>query len=130
MREALLLNERYSLTAGIDCSDGLSLDASRLAEESKCGVVIDLDAVPISDAARDLAKETSDGRSALDRALGDGEDFELILAAPPDEAEKILAEQPLEIPLTRIGHFIEEVGLWQGDGERRAPLQPKGYEHA
>ena len=28
-------------------------------------------------------------------ALGDGEDFELILAVPPEEARRMLAEQPL-----------------------------------
>ncbi|HEY1786267.1 MAG TPA: thiamine-phosphate kinase, partial [Pirellulales bacterium] len=35
--EALLLADRYQLHAGIDVSDGLSLDLSRLASESGCG---------------------------------------------------------------------------------------------
>ena len=40
--EAIWLNERYELHAGIDVSDGLSLDLSRLAAESGCGAVVEL----------------------------------------------------------------------------------------
>jgi len=38
--EALLLNQRYRLHAGIDCSDGLSLVLWQFCEESRWGVVI------------------------------------------------------------------------------------------
>ena len=44
MGEALLLNERYELHAGIDVSDGLSLDLDHMLEESRCGAVVDVDA--------------------------------------------------------------------------------------
>ena len=65
-----------------------------------------------------------------DHALGDGEDFELVLAVPPQEAERMLAEQPLEVPLTAIGEFVPEPGLWQRKGEGpRQPLAPSGWEH-
>ena len=103
------------------------LDASRLAEESGCGVVIDPQAVPLADAARRLA-ETS-GRAPLQHALGDGEDFELILAVPPEDAQQMLAEQPLAVPLTHVGEFIVEPGLWQQEGDQRTRLPPLGYEH-
>src|SRR5205085_787854 len=56
VREARLLHEKYRLTAGIDISDGLALDASRLAEESRCGAVIYIDQVPTAAAAGDLAE--------------------------------------------------------------------------
>jgi thiamine-monophosphate kinase len=128
--EALLLAERYRLHAGIDVSDGLSIDLAHVAAESGCGVVLDPHAVPIADDARRLAERLADGSTPLDHALGDGEDFELILAVPPGEAEKMLADQPLAIPLTAIGEFIREPGLWQADAAgRRRPLAPKGYQH-
>ena len=60
--------------------------------------MLDLEAVPIADDARRLAAKLADGSTPLDHALGDGEDFELILAVPPDEAEAMLAEQPLALP--------------------------------
>ncbi len=81
-----MLKDRYPLHAGIDVSDGLSLDLWRLAEESGCGAAIDLSKIPIAPAAVELARQSKDGLSALDHALADGEDFELILAVPPDAA--------------------------------------------
>ncbi len=130
VNEALLLNERYELHAGIDVSDGLALDVSRVAAESGCGAVIDLDKIPIARAAHELAAKLNDGTTAVDHALADGEDFELILAVPPESATRMLAEQPLAVPLTRIGEFIEERGLWRIDATgQRATLEPRGYEH-
>jgi thiamine-monophosphate kinase len=128
--EALWLAERYPLHAGIDCSDGLSLDLSRLAAASGCGVLLELARVPIAPAAKIWAAQCNDGRTALDHALGDGEDFELILALPADAAQELVARQPLSCGLTVIGQCIAERGLWQatGPGQRR-PLTPRGFEH-
>jgi thiamine-monophosphate kinase len=128
--ESLLLNERYELHAGIDVSDGLSLDLSRMAEESGCGAMLQLDKIPIADDARRLATQLSDGSTPLDHALGDGEDFELLLAVSPAEARRILADQPLAVPITEIGEMISESGLWQREGNgERIPLKPRGWEH-
>jgi thiamine-monophosphate kinase len=129
--EALLLNDRYTLHAGLDCSDGLSLDLSRIAAESKCGAVIDLDRVPIARAARAQAIDDLGLRdTGLRHALGDGEDFELILAVPPKDAEKMLADQPLDgVKLAEIGEFVREPGLWSRRGDTREKLVPRGFEH-
>jgi len=130
VHEALLLAERYELHAGIDASDGLSLDLAHLAEESGCGALIHTAAVPVAEDARRLAGQRADGCTPLEHALGDGEDFELILAVPPHEAERMLRDQPLRVPLTVIGEFVAEPGLWQADpqGERSA-LVPQGWQH-
>jgi thiamine-monophosphate kinase len=128
VREALLLNERYELHAGIDISDGLALDASRLAAASGCGAALRLEAIPISPDADRLAATT--GRRPIDHALGDGEDFELLLAAAPAVAEQILGDQPIGVPVTVIGHCIVQPGLWRLEGTAsRSPLTPQGYEH-
>lgn len=126
--EALLLNSRYRLHAGLDISDGLALDAARLADASHCGLVLDLQNIPISAAARTIAK-TSRNRP-VDHALGDGEDFELLLTAPADVAAEITDQQPLEIPITDIGVVVAEPGLFQqtGPGDY-APLEPRGWRH-
>ncbi len=126
--EALLLHRQYELHAGMDVSDGLSLDISRMAEASGCGAEIDLERVPIAEAAHRLAQR--DGVSPRDHALADGEDFELILAVPAEVANALLDRQPLSVPLTRIGTFVERPGLWQlQPGGPPLPLEPRGYLH-
>jgi thiamine-monophosphate kinase len=119
VREALLLNERYALHAGADVSDGLSLDLSHICEESRVGAILDAADVPCNAGV------------GLEQALSDGEDFELVLAAPPDEVARMLAEQPLaDVKLTRIGYFTAEPGLKlrNVDGGLRE-LVPRGFEH-
>ncbi len=129
VQEAINLNANYNLHAAIDVSDGLSLDLSRMAEASGVGAVIDVESVPIAAAAHQLAEQTP-GVSAIEHALGDGEDFELILAVSKSEADRMIRDQPLGIPITRIGQFVEQRGLWSRsqDGSRE-PLTPRGYEH-
>ena len=128
--EALRLHAGYDLHAAIDVSDGVAIDLQHIARESRCGALCETSRVPVAEAAGQLAASLDDGSTALDHALGDGEDFELILAVPPDSARRMLSDQPLSVPLTRIGEFIEEPGLWKttADGGRR-PLAAKGFQH-
>lgn len=130
VREALELAERYELHAGIDISDGLSRDLAHIVDESGCGAVLDPASIPISKDAIRLAEQLEDGTTPLDHALADGEDFELILAVPHQDAQRMIADQPLEVPLTAIGAFVDEPGLWQLDNEgKRLFLPTRGFEH-
>lgn len=135
VREALLLAERYPIHAAIDLSDGLAIDLGRLAAESRCGAELDLESIPVSVAAVELSQSEGERTrgTPLDHALGDGEDFELVLAAAPDVARQILADRPLEfvgVPITAIGRCVERGGLWQRDaGGGVSALATRGYEH-
>ena len=81
--------------------------------------------MPIADDARRMAEGTP-----LDHALSDGEDFELILAVEPEQAARMLAEQPLAVALTDIGQFVAEPGLWQTDAQgQQTKLVPRGWQH-
>jgi thiamine-monophosphate kinase len=130
--EALALRVAFQEHAGIDISDGLALDASRLATESGCGAVIYTDSVPISSDAYRLAdQENAADRdaAALQHALSDGQDFELLVAAPPDEAKRILQSQQAGCPITHVGELVAECGLWQQDDSSRRPIKPTGWVH-
>lgn len=126
VREALQLHELVDLHAMIDISDGLAADVSHLCSESQCGAVLHAESIPISEAAR----TTNDGRSPLDHAFSDGEDFELVFALPPEQAQRLLEAQPVPgITCVHIGECIDQ-GLWlEEDGKRRV-LEPHGYVHA
>ncbi|MEM8679912.1 MAG: thiamine-phosphate kinase [Planctomycetota bacterium] len=131
VHEATDLHERYQLHAGMDISDGLLLDLSRMMAASGCGAELRLDQVPISDAAFRLACCVTNPRAAaLEHALSDGEDFELLLTLPPQDAEQLVRDPAVTLSCAIVGQVISEPGLWAVDpkGQRR-PLRPAGYEH-
>lgn len=125
VREALQLHAVADLRAMIDISDGLAADVAHICEESHCGAVLRAETIPMTPEAQHMGDE----RSALEHALGDGEDFELVFAVSPEEAPNLLAEQPIEgITLYHIGECIES-GLWLEEEGKRVEIQPRGYEH-
>lgn len=135
VREALWLAEHAELHAGIDLSDGLSLDLWRLCQASGVGAILDVANVPVSEDAARWAVRLADGSTALDHALSDGEDFELLLAMPREAAERLVKEQPLACRLTIIGECVTgecagKAGLWRREADGSlTPLVPRGYEH-
>lgn len=146
IEEALKLHRLFSLHAGMDISDGLLLDISRLVESSGCGAVLNYEAIPISaDAYRltEYGKQMALGleiphpacawitpqfalRTPLEHALGDGEDYELLLVAPAAEAERILRYEELGVPISKIGEICSAPGLWNTADELLPSL---GWEH-
>jgi thiamine-monophosphate kinase len=125
VREALELHAAADLHAMIDISDGLAADVNHVCLESRCGARIWAEAIPISQDAHRMR----DGRSPLEHALGDGEDFELVAAVAPADAERLLREQPVHgIQLVCIGECVEE-GLWLERNGHVEKLEPLGYVH-
>ncbi|MEI6484928.1 MAG: thiamine-phosphate kinase [Sphingomonadales bacterium] len=104
-------------TAGMDVSDGLLIDADRLARASGVGLAIALDAVP--------AVQAPNLDTMLARVTA-GDDYELLVTLPagtPPPAVKGVA-------LTPIGRVVEGGGLtlsWQG---QPVPTPARlGWEH-
>ena len=106
--EGTWLVGHFKPTAMMDLSDGLAKDLPRLAAASNCGFTIDETVLPLTP-----------GCNAA-QALGDGEDFELLLAIDPAQTDQLLAAWPFEMPLTRIGQLVE-----QGKGQNLTG----GWEH-
>ncbi|MFM7034958.1 MAG: thiamine-phosphate kinase [Planctomycetia bacterium] len=130
-REAAAIRERCRVHAAIDISDGLSLDLDRMMRASGVGCAVRLADIPIHDDATLMSRQPGDGRTPLEHALGDGEDFELLLAMPPDDARSLVAAPPLGLRPAIIGTVTTEPGLVAvaDDGTLRR-LEPKGFLHA
>jgi thiamine-monophosphate kinase len=111
LAEARWLVERVEVTAMMDLSDGVGRDLPRMALRSGVGFRLDGAAVPRSPGA------------SLDEALGDGEDYELLLAVRGGIGEECLEHWARAFPgvaLTRIGEFLP-----QGGGD---PMNPGGWD--
>ncbi len=99
--------------AMMDVSDGLLIDAARMALASGLAVTIDLAAIPLSDAYRMFSGDRVAAATA-------GDDYQLLFAAPEDFATDA----------TRIGAFFTGSGLVLHDAGTPVPLPPSlGYEH-
>ncbi len=104
IREAEWLVSNFKPAAMMDLSDGLSKDLPRLAEASDCGFRLDRGSLPLSSGA------------AVEQAMNDGEDFELLLAMDSSQVPALLGAWPTvfpEVPLTVIGRLVTA-----GEGEK------------
>jgi len=114
--EAQELIRQFRIHAMIDISDGLAADLHHLVTESGVGAKLFADTIPIHSDAVERSKHT--GRTPLQHALGDGEDFELMFAAAPGQG----------IPYPRIGIVVERGFTIVSDGIESA-LEPTGWKH-
>ncbi|MGH2405724.1 MAG: thiamine-phosphate kinase, partial [bacterium] len=129
VREGQALARTRAVHAAMDLSDGLASDIQRLGEESGVGARLDAVALPISSEVRAAAAGL--GIDPLDLALGGGEDFELLAAAPPEvEGGLVQAVAAVGTRLSRIGEVrpaAEGITVRMADGSLR-PLAG-GWDH-
>ncbi len=104
--------ERLAPTAHalMDLSDGIASDAARIAEQSGCRLVVDVDRLPLAprlDEVADVPFWTG------------GEDYELLAALAPDD--------PAAAEFTVVGRCEEGEGVeLRRDG---VPLDASGWDH-
>ena len=111
-------------SAGMDVSDGLVQDLGHLCRASGLGAVIEAALVPLSAPAR------AAGPAWLETCLTGGDDYELLLAVPPDR-ESALRAAAGDVPVTRIGAFHSgppEVMVRAANGKSLA-LTKGGWSH-
>jgi thiamine-monophosphate kinase len=113
--------------AMMDVSDGLVIDAGRLAVASGLRATLSLDAVPVADGVAAVAAPRGVDAAAL--AATGGEDFELLAALPPGRLAEV--RRRCDLPLTVVGELSEgEPGAELRDGAgARVDLERTGWEH-
>lgn len=104
-------------SAAMDVSDGLVQDAGHLARENGLSVTIQAADVPLSEAAR------AAGPNWLETCLTGGDDYEILMAIPPEREQALQRHGVLQTPhgpvsLTRIGTFSATTGSGEQPGVR------------
>ncbi len=116
--------------AAADVSDGLIADAGKVAAASALGVQIDLDALPLSDAAKAwLATVPDQTQARLELASG-GDDYEVVITAPRAHVEALRGACGARgLPLTVIGGITGREGVHVIAGGREVEHGAGGWVH-
>lgn len=113
--------------AMMDVSDGLLLDGKRMAEASRCAMVINLDQLPLS---RAFVAERGQGVASRLFAATGGDDYALLAALPP-ELDPATLSLPSRTRISRIGSLAAgeaSLSLTQA-GEPVELPERLGFEH-
>jgi len=131
IEQAKWFADRFEIHALMDVSDGLAGDLQRLIEASGLGIELLSEAIPVSKEAKKAAQQG--GASALNRALSDGEDFELLFTVPASVAVELLDAWKKRFPdlkLSCIGKVVSERGVRVlSRSGRFTNLDCHGYDH-
>ena len=113
--------------AMMDVSDGLLLDASRMATASRLEARIDLDALPLS---RGFIAERGQDRAHRLFAATAGDDYALLVALQPELDPIASICLPQGTIIARIGGFTAGMGISLHDRAGEVPPPERlGYEH-
>jgi thiamine-monophosphate kinase len=139
LAEGRWLAEQFEVHAMIDLSDGLAGDLRHILTASKVGAELRVEAIPIHrDAVRGglgpavAGEVSSPAVSGLNRALGDGEDYELLFTVAEHDAVRLSDAWRARFPglrLSCIGRITPGSALVLCDRGQVRPLTLHGYEH-
>ncbi|MDD5692170.1 MAG: thiamine-phosphate kinase [Candidatus Omnitrophica bacterium] len=118
LKEARYLVNNFKINSMIDISDGLLQDLSHILEQSSAGAVMYEKLIPLSREAR-----------GVDDALSSGEEFELLLTASRDQANRIIKSSKYRF--TPIGEIMPKAfGLrtinYKNEYSR---IKSRGFKH-
>lgn len=115
--------------ASMDISDGLVIDAGKLANASKVAIRIDAEAVPLSAAGH--SHVAAHGERGLIDLITGGDDYQALFTAPPEVRGAILqAGRASGANVVLIGDVSEGAGVRViGAGGVELPIAQGGHRH-
>jgi thiamine-monophosphate kinase len=122
-RNALAESVRTHAAAAMDVSDGLVGDLAKLCRASAVAAEIDVERVPLSEAARAaVAAEPA----VLATALTGGDDYEIVLTLPPAELASFqAAAHAAGVAVSDIGRIVDgQSARFLRNGKALAFAQP------
>jgi thiamine-monophosphate kinase len=102
--------------AMMDISDGLAMDATRMAQSSQVSLAIDLETLPM-----DLELQQLPHEDALELAIFGGEDYELLFAAPTEAPVKATCIGVVEAGAARV--------YWTRNGQAVELSDDRSFRH-
>jgi thiamine-monophosphate kinase len=122
------LSRQRLATSAIDVSDGLGVDAARLARASRVRLVLEKSQLPASEALRCFASRA--GLDPLELMLSGGDDYELLFTVPAAEQGRLAERAPdFGVLVTRIGRVEEGSGAVLSDGGAERDIAGLGHDH-
>jgi thiamine-monophosphate kinase len=122
----LWLAREQAAQAAIDVSDGLGVDAGRLARASGVRIVIERERLPVAAALAAFARlESAD---PVEWILAGGDDYELLFAS----TERAPLREPRpewEVSITLVGHVEKGDGAILRDSHGDRDISELGYDH-
>jgi len=126
VQEALWLRENASLHAMMDLSDGISSDLGHILRASGVAAELEAEQIPIAQAAQ----SGKAGKTPLERALSDGEDFELLFTLSPDELQRLQNIPDSPVTIFPIGRIVSGQGCVLIDAAgKRTECLASGFVH-
>jgi thiamine-monophosphate kinase len=113
VEEGCWLASGFRIHAMMDLSDGLGMDLPRLAWASGCGFRLDERALPVNPGC------------TVEQAIADGEDYELLFAIAPKDAERMRILWKRRFPRVRL----TEIGELTGRPVAAEKKLRHGYDH-
>jgi len=128
LKESRIIAKFKTGHGGIDISDGLAVDLHKLARESKVGITIYEEKIPIHPAVKEFAKMLRTSPTKF--AFGIGGDWEIIFTIDPNKWGKVKEEfKKKNMKITAIGEVTKkrELKLLTSDGDT-VPLEFRGHK--
>ena len=115
-------------TAAIDVSDGLGVDAGRLASASGVRVVLERNRLPISPSLVSFA--SMEELDPVELALAGGDDYELLFTTPARDGPRLSARAgDFGVGVSRIGRIEEGEGAVLQESQGRRSIADLGHDH-
>ncbi len=131
VKEGALIGALRQASAMIDVSDGVAGDLAHICERSNVAARLEAGRLPVRPENRALARAAKGDEWYY--ALHGGEDYELLITAPPGRAERLAQRITAETgtPVTIVGEILpagepSELVLPEGP---KLPLGGKGWDH-
>jgi thiamine-monophosphate kinase len=117
-------------SAAMDVSDGLVIDAGKIAAASGVAIRLDAESVPLSSAGHSFVRKH--GNEGLARLITGGDDYQILFTAPPEARGRVLAAgREAGVAVALIGDVEAGAGVRViGSGGTELDVSRAGHSHS